>query len=191
MFRSLILTATVFIGGYCLPSIAYADFIILDSGQKVTGQIMRRTELYVTMDVKGSPETYFLGEIANIDGKKVSKVQLPVKDTASASAAAKKTTKFKDEKDSLERFMERRNPKPPQQAAAASTSTSGDEQKIAGLVQDIRRQIRRMGNMNESAVASPDGGLIVVSPEKIVKYDKNLKVVKVVDLKPQPAPSSK
>ena len=37
--------------------------------------------------------------------------------------------------------------------------------------------------MNKSMVASPDGGVIVMTANKLTKYDKDLNVVKEVDLK--------
>lgn len=53
------------------PSSAFAETIILKSGQKVEGKIIKKTDKYIQIDFPGVPLTYFLNEIESIDGQKL------------------------------------------------------------------------------------------------------------------------
>lgn len=55
----------------CFPISIFAETIVLKSGQKVEGQIIKRTDEYVKIDFQEVILTYFLDEIETIDGKKV------------------------------------------------------------------------------------------------------------------------
>ncbi|MDD5561012.1 MAG: hypothetical protein PHT50_02645 [Candidatus Omnitrophica bacterium] len=53
-----------------IPSVAFAETVILKSGQKVDGKIIEKTDKYITIDFEGVVLTYFLDEIASIDESK-------------------------------------------------------------------------------------------------------------------------
>lgn len=50
---------------------AFAETIVLKSGETVEGKIIEKTGKYVKIDFQGVPLTYFLDEIASIDGEMV------------------------------------------------------------------------------------------------------------------------
>jgi hypothetical protein len=199
---------------FCFPSLANAEMLILQSGQKIVGQIIERTELRVTVDVQGVPQTFFLGEIASIDGQAVEVPHVKSVETAGTEKTNPTEEKmsnnphFKDEKDSLARFMSRRNPNGPSQNQPTNQKAPvpyryqanttqmpnvpywahrppayQDAAKLDALVLSLHEIMDKMASMNKNVVSTPEGGIIVVSPGKIIKYDKNLKPVKEVDLK--------
>ena len=168
-----------------VSSIANAATLALLSGEKITGQIIKQTELRVTIDVKGMPRTYFVGEIASIDGKAVQV----------ALAGEKKNSVDKKEQASLIRAMKKHkasisSPIPPavQKIYVPSAVTSPAPaavpavDKTDALVRGMYEMMGKMAGMNKNVVSTPDGGIIVISPEKIIKYDRNLKVIKAIDL---------
>ena len=55
----------------CFPSFIFAETIILKSGKKVEGKIIKKTDKYIQIDFPGVPLTYFLDEIESIDGKRI------------------------------------------------------------------------------------------------------------------------
>ena len=157
-----------------VSSIANAETLTLVSGEKITGQILQQTQLRVTIGVNGMPRTYFVGEIASIDGKVVKKAPA-------------------DEKGSLIRFMNKNKHKPsapvPIHPAGpkihvppAVTPPAPAADKTDALVRGLYEMMGKMAGMNKNVVSTPDGGIIVISPEKIVKYDRNLNVVKQINL---------
>lgn len=156
----------ILIVSFCLSSVAGAETLILQSGQEITGQIIERTDLRITVDVKGVPQTYFLGEIASIDGMKVGTLQ--AKNVAAVQTKEKKTN------------VPPRNQKI---KARRGKGPTFNVSKIDAILKDMQSMMDKMANMNKNVIFTPDGGVIVVSPEKIVKYDKNLNVVKEIDLK--------
>src|ERR1039457_6704969 len=112
--------------GLCFSSSANATTLTLRSGRTVYGRIIEQNPLHVTMDVSGFPRTYFFGEIALIDGKKIEvpepqeetqalpqeETQAPPQETSVAIAPADVSPSDapydRDEEDSLIRFMNTR-----------------------------------------------------------------------------------
>ncbi len=63
---------------------AYADSITLKSGRKIEGQIIEKSDEWVKVDTNGVKLTYFLDEVDNINGEKIS---ITVKKTAAPAVA--------------------------------------------------------------------------------------------------------
>jgi hypothetical protein len=55
----------------CFPSLIFAETIHLKSGKAVEGKIVERTDKYIKIDFYGVELTYFLEDIADIDGKQI------------------------------------------------------------------------------------------------------------------------
>jgi len=53
----------------CFPYPAFAETIILKSGRKVEGKIIKKTDKYIQIDFPGVPLTYYLDEIESIEGE--------------------------------------------------------------------------------------------------------------------------
>lgn len=177
MFRILFGCVTVLMISLCLSSAAHADVLILQSGQKIVGQIIEREELRITVDVKGTPHTYFLGEIASINGMKVEPLQ--IKNVGlPPPAKVKKPGVGPTKKKAAAKQIANKPSRP-------HSPSSTDAAKLEALAGNMREMMSTMTSMNKNVVPTPDGGIIVVSPDKIVKYDKNLNVVKEVDLRPK------
>jgi len=147
--------------GICLLPIAHADVLTLQSGKIITGHIIQRTGLNVMVDVHGLPETFYWGEITAIDGKSPQSIAAalasPKKKVPVTPVAAKEKKPIlynKDEVDSLMRSMAVRDPN-------GKTPTSADKIKV---------------------IPTPDGGFVIVGPQKITKYDKNLNFVKAINI---------
>lgn len=201
MFRFLLGYALVLMISLGLSSFAYADSLILQSGQKIEGRIIERTELRVMIEVKGVPKTYFLGEIASIDGDNI--VAPKPKDVPVAEEKKPIVPLYGDQQVSLDRFMNKRNSNVSAQGqpAAAQKAPAGPQKqktnfrrqpgssafqtatRLESLLNEMHEMMGKMAVLDKNVVSTPDGGIIVVSPDKIIKYDKNLNVVKEVDLK--------
>jgi len=164
-----------------VSSISYAETIVLDNGDTVTGQIIERTELRIMVDVNGTLKTFFLGEVASIDGQAISMPQdeKVAADIAKVEQNPKPVPYFGAEQDSLEKTMAAHNQNSPAaQPPAAVTSTATPP--VAD--QTTTSTASLTAGPNKAVVATPDGGIIVVDSGKITKYDKDFKVVKEVDL---------
>jgi hypothetical protein len=64
----------IFLTGFIVLIMTYAAFaetVILKTGQKVEGKITEKTDKYIKVDLEGVNLTYFLDEVASIDGQKV------------------------------------------------------------------------------------------------------------------------
>jgi hypothetical protein len=185
VLRSLFIYIIVSIASLGVLTLANAETIILQSGQKIEGQIIERTELRVMVDVQGTPRTLYLGEIASIDGKNVEIPQPKVEEPSPAVVKKMDAPVDTDEKISLDRFMTKRNPgapasvTPPKKALPAppippKTGTKPQEPSGTGT---------NVTEANKNVLVTPDGGIIVVGPDSLVKYDKDLNIIKKVDLK--------
>jgi hypothetical protein len=168
LFAGLIL-ATL---SLCIGHASDAATLVLVSGQKIEGRIIEQTPLHITLDVYGSPITYYLGEISTIDGQEI-EVPLP-QSTGPAIVEEKKSPPpaSKKEEDSLVKFMAIRHANVPKAAPspkAPPTPSKETEKKV---------------------IPTSDGGIIVVGSEKIAKYDKNLNIIKEIKLKPDNAGGS-
>ena len=53
----------------CFSRSAFAESIILKSGKKLEGKIIKKTDKYIQIDSPGVPLTYFFNEIESIDGQ--------------------------------------------------------------------------------------------------------------------------
>jgi len=168
-----------------LPSLAGAELLTLQTGQKIQGQILERNSLRVTVDVKGAPYTFFLGEIASIDGHPLSMpkdkavtVDLALQDRVPAPY-------YGDEQDSLIRFMNIKN------SNTASLNSTADQKAPVAPTAAVAMPspasnapapaVASMG-ANRTVIATSDGGIIIVSPDKLTKYDQDFKIVKEVNL---------
>jgi len=66
------LSIILFVAVLLFPAFTYSEVITLKSGEKVEGKITERTNEYIKMDFYGVSLTYFLDEIKDVDGEKVS-----------------------------------------------------------------------------------------------------------------------
>ena len=179
----------VFMISCWVSSIANAATLTLVSGEKITGQIIKQTQLHVTIDVNGMPKTYFVGEIASVDGKLVKKSLRVVHVQGEKNPVV--VPYYHDEQDSLVRFMNKHKPSAPVpihpagpkiHVPPAVTPPAPAADKTDALVRGLYEMMGKMAGMNKNVVSTPDGGIIVISPEKIVKYDRNLNVIKQINL---------
>ena len=154
-----------------LVPMANAATIVLLSGETIKGKITERTELRLMVNVKGTPRTFYLGEIATINGHPVYVYPPKPLQNPPPSQNAPNDQQNNDEKDSLINFMNKRS---------LNTSSPGPAVEQKAPVPSASEKTGGAGNKN--VVSTPDGGIIVVGPDKIVKYDRNLNVVKQVDL---------
>jgi hypothetical protein len=74
-------------------SFAFAETIVLKSGDKVEAKIIEKTSDYVIVEISGIPLTYFLEDIDSIDGKRMPLAQ--VKEDAISSGPAGSGLKIK------------------------------------------------------------------------------------------------
>ena len=51
------------------PTVVYAETVVLKSGRTLEAKVLERTDTRVRLDLAGVPVTYFVDEIASIDGK--------------------------------------------------------------------------------------------------------------------------
>jgi len=163
---------------------ADATTLVLNSGERITGNIIEHTELRIMVDVGGTPKTFFLGEISSIDGKAMempreAAVEMTLADVGAVMnrPPAAVVPYYKDEQDSLVRFMSVRsgNAAP---AASSPAPAPSQEQSAAPPAS---------GGTDRSVVSTSDGGIIVVTSNKITKYDHDFKVIKEVNLTAVPA----
>jgi hypothetical protein len=166
--------------GLCLSSAAGAETLILNSGQKITGTVIIKNNMYVTLEISGTPMTYFIGEIASIDGKKIEIpdpgkiVPAPVKDK---KTPAQKVFLPPVEKHSI-------SSKPPLGPLQAHPAVIQESKKSEGLCHAVHEMKSKMGDMNNPVVVTTsDGGIIVITARKMEKYNKNLKLINAVDIK--------
>jgi len=160
--RFLLGCVTVLMISFFLPCWVNADTVILQSGQKIEGKILERTELRVTVDIKGAPQTFFLGEIATIDGKKVE----PFQD----KNAGKPPTKIK------------KPDAPPRSNSSCRTGRPDYQQsvQVAAAIFSMRDMMGRVARMNWNVVPTSDGGFVIITNQRITRYDKDLNIVKWV-----------
>lgn len=94
-FIGILLIAVLF-----FVDLAFAETIMLKSGQKVEGKIIEKTDKYVRLDFFGVPLTYYLDDIESIDGKILS---LSPEHFSSATSAQKKDAQdiFAEVKDAI------------------------------------------------------------------------------------------
>jgi len=164
VYKPLLRHMAVLMVSFCLSSIANADTLILQSGQEIKGQIIEQTELRVMVSVQGVPRTFFLGELASINGKPIETSQVKAAKLALAQIKKPVVAPLNDEERSLIKLMIKRKPNVPPQDRPV------DKKNPVPLTPP-------------NVVPTSDGGIIVVSPGKIVKYDKDLKVIREIDLK--------
>jgi len=192
LFAGLIIGAI----SLCLARASDAATLVLASGQRVQGRIIEQTPLRITVDAYGATSTYYLGEIATIDGQDVEIWNPPNHAGGVITDTDKKPAPVlinKDEEDSLIRFMASRHPHPPKAVPPpkAPAAAPPESEKLDTLVASMHEMIGKMGDKDKTVIPTTDGGIIVVSADKIVKYDKNLNVVKDVKLKADNPPASK
>ena len=72
MKRSVGLTVSLLLAFFYFSSFVYATTIVFKSGKTVEGEIIERTDDYIKVDFYGTSLTYYLDEIANIEGKSLS-----------------------------------------------------------------------------------------------------------------------
>ena len=162
MFRFLFGCVTVLMISFSLPCQVNAATVILQSGQKIKGKIIERTELRVTVDVKGIPQTFFLGEIVSIDGKKVEPFQ--DKNVAKPQTKIKKPNALP-----LPKSSHRTGPPEDKQVA-----------QVAAAILSIRDMMGKVAKMSWNVVPTSDGGLVIIYNKGMTKYDKDLNLVKGV-----------
>jgi len=171
----ILIGCLVGISCFGLLSIANAETIVLDNGQKVTGQIIERTELRVMVDIDGTPRTFFLGEIASIDGQAVS---MPQDDKVNSDLSKVEQNAAGGDQDKLVKEMVERGQTvakvdaPAVPSSTVATAVATDQSSISSSATST--------GPNKAVVTTPDGGIIVVDNSKITKYDKDFKVVKEV-----------
>jgi len=157
--QSLILSFFIFITYLFLPVIGQAATLVLQTGEKVEGDIIERTPLRIMLDMKGNVETFYIGEILSIDGQKMitppNEGRLTIaKEEASMTNAIK----------------------------ASKTVVAVPSPKPAPLQETLTiPQTVNVPNKDVNVVPTPDGGIIVVTPTKITKYTKDLQLVKQVN----------
>ncbi|MDE2221798.1 MAG: hypothetical protein KGK03_01880 [Candidatus Omnitrophica bacterium] len=167
----------VLLASFAVASMAHAGVIILQSGQRIEGQILERNDMDVVIDVLGRVETFYLGEIATIDGQAV---ELPPAPAPQKQAAV---PDFGDEQASLARFMDKRGAA---KASAVHPAPAVPAPKAAATVKISMP--KAVPAIHPSSAATPtviptaDGGIIVVGPDKITKYDKDLRIIKEAPL---------
>ena len=205
MRKALLGYLLVLMLSFCLSTQANAETIVLLSGQKIVGKILERTELRVMLDVKGVPETFFLAEIATIDGKNVEMPQeIAVDDALTETKKVVAATPPTEEQSALESFMNKRsaivapvNNTVDHPSAAVTTSAqiqpanTQDTDKMDTIVHGLHEMMGKIENTNKNVVPTPDGGIIVVGPQKIIKYDKDLNEIKEISLNPDSPAISK
>ncbi len=181
---------------FLLSSVAHCATILLQSGEEVNGKILDQTPLQVTVDVHGTAETYYLGEIVSINGEKVEVPQADIQPEEALAAERAKEAAVLKSAAAVPRAgnaiaikaeshpVKRAVPATPAPAAPAMEPTpeSPDSDKLESLVRRIHEMTGKTLEMNKNVVPTPDGGLIIVGPDKITKYDKDLNIIKEVDL---------
>ena len=148
MFRYAILL----IMSFCFFSIADAETIILQSGQKITGQIIEHTDLRVTVEVQGVPQTYFLGEVVSIDGKKP--------DTLKDNNAGEGGAKVNPPKSFNNRY--RANPRQgPNLSFRARSSMPQDIIRLEEQLAEMHDMIAKISTANKNVVPTSDGASLL------------------------------
>jgi hypothetical protein len=180
---------------FWLSPLAHAATIVLMSGEEVQGRIIEQTGLQVVVEVQGITETYYLGEIASINGKKVEIPQVKNEEMAPAQEVGPNAPSAKMPPVNRPSNQKIIAPAPQNQAnlkpviktpPVEHPPVTPDPEKLETLVRHIHDMTGKMLDMNRNVIPTPDGGIIVVTPDKITKYDKDLKVIKVVDLDTPP-----
>jgi len=172
-----------------LSSVAGAETLVLTSGETVIGKIIEKTDMYVRLDSFGTPITYYLGEITSIDGQKI-ELQKPQKIITPSVDQKQTPLKYGNEEDSLIKFMAYRSSnvasknKPTDQKVSITPTTPVKDHPMPPTSGAMALAMRQ-----PVVTATPDGGVIVVTDQKIVKYDKDLKFIREVDLKASNPPS--
>ena len=168
-------------------SIANATTLTLLSGEKVIGDVIEQTEMRIMVDVQGIPKTFFLGELASIDGKPIETPQDQDKPVAVdlVKEEQKPAPYYNDEEDSLIRFMKVRNSSasPADQKVPVPSVIATAPLPVPAPVPGNQPVISPApAETGKAAVFTPDGGIIVVVDNKVIKFDKDLKVIQEVNL---------
>lgn len=171
MFRLLPGCLMVLMTIFLVFPIANAATLTLQSGQEIKGHIIEQTPLRITIDVQGSPKTFFLGEIATIDGDEIEVSQAK----ANRVELEKQVLAYKNEQNALIGLMNKRN----SNVSASELPASYSMHMMALRMRDI---ISKMKDWNKAVVFTSDGGLVVVDSNQMIKYDKDFQVVKVINL---------
>jgi len=165
--------------------IANAATITLLTGEKISGDIIEKTELHVIISVNGVPTTYYNGEIADIDGQAIGMPQDQAINSDVARAEKSPAPYYGDEQDSLVNFMQKRSQATAPAAPVVTTPTTAPVAPAAPAPTAPDQSVPVSTTTPDKAVVTTsDGGIIVVQNDKITKYDKDFKVVKEVDLNP-------
>ena len=70
-------------------------------------------------------------------------------------------------------------------AAEEKNEKQAQRERMAGMVMSM------LGNMQKQIVATPDGGVVVLMGNKLLKYDKDLNLKRAVELTTEPEPNEK
>ncbi len=159
MFRALLFVVLI----VSLTSPVTAETLTLISGQQVTGTIIEKNDMHLIVDVAGTPVTYFLGEVAAIDGQ-LAEVPLQEK-IEEAPPKDQPAVVGGQDQESLVKFMTDRH---------VESQVPAQEPSMAPV-----KSCPKCPKPPVVTVA-PDGGVIVVTHQKISKYDKDLKLIKEV-----------
>jgi hypothetical protein len=78
-----------------------------------------------------------------------------------------------------------RHPTPPKGStlSKASPAAPKEAERVDALIASMHEMIGKIGDKDKTVIPTSDGGIIVVTSDKIVKYDKNLNIIKDVKLK--------
>ena len=183
MLRPLFISLIALIACCSLSPKADAALVILLSGERIYGQIVERTELQIMVDDHRSFRTFYLGEIASIDGKKVDLglIKAVNKAMAQEKRPVVPVPYYNDEQDSLIRFMNIRN------SSVADHSMNNKVPAYLPKSKPVKSTALPVAAKTDAkdpnparVVSTTDGGLIVVAPGKIIKYDKDLNIIKQV-----------
>ncbi|MDE2009428.1 MAG: hypothetical protein KGJ09_05035 [Candidatus Omnitrophica bacterium] len=173
-------TVALLIMSFCFASMAGAETIVLDSGQTVEGQIIARNAMNVLVNVHGTPETFYWGEVESIDGQSV---DLHLPQPAQTPAAQEGTGTVQDKKAVAPHHgdAEKRKHHPASPIAKASVPAKAAV-PAAPAIPPAALQALHPESPTPNVIPTTDGGIIVVTHDKITKYDKDLRVIKEVDL---------
>lgn len=65
------LTIVLILTSLCLPTLIFAETIILKTGERIEGKIIEETDKYIKIDFYGMALPYYFEDIESIDGKRV------------------------------------------------------------------------------------------------------------------------
>ncbi len=150
-------------------SLAATDTLVLQSGETIHGKILKNQNqnTEILMDVGGLTETYYLGEIATINGKQP-QITLPAPAQNNPSKALKVGT-IKPFKPLI--TADHSTPK-----VKTSSSIPSAPFLLVSKTEILNHDI--------NLVPTADGGVVVLKAQALTKYDKDLNLVKTVDLNP-------